>query len=150
MPIAELPRSAISAIGATSALLDSSSVIKELLDNALDALATSIVIEISQNGLDVLQVKDNGSGIDPEDRKLACKPNCTSKINSLDDLRDAGPKFLGFRGLALASIAEMSGGVLVTTRVNEEPVGSRLKYDRTGELVGQVTDRLQQFSVCLL
>ncbi|KAL1961003.1 hypothetical protein VTO42DRAFT_4891 [Malbranchea cinnamomea] len=138
MPISELPRATISAIGSTSALSDSCAVVKELVDNALDANATSISIEISHNTLDVIQVRDNGSGILPDDRGLACRPSCTSKIRTLEDLRDVGPRSLGFRGLALASIAEMSGAVAITTRVDGEPVGAVLRYDRAGELVSRV------------
>lgn len=145
MSINELPRAAISAIGSTSSLSDPCSVVKELIDNALDANATSVAVEISYNSLDVIQVKDNGCGILPDDRELACKVSYTSKLRTLDDLRNIGPRSLGFRGLALASIAGMSGALVTTTRVNGEPVGSVLKYDRGGRLLGQVTRYLSHF-----
>ncbi|KAK2758765.1 hypothetical protein FQN54_003456 [Arachnomyces sp. PD_36] len=134
MPIAALPENTIRAIGATSALSDPCSVIKELIDNSLDASATSISVEISSNTLDAIQVKDNGHGIQPDDREFVCRPSFTSKIQTLEDLRDVGGKSLGFRGVALAGIAEMSGGVMVTTRVEGEVVATVLKYGRTGEL----------------
>ncbi|KAM5441925.1 hypothetical protein MferCBS31731_003188 [Microsporum ferrugineum] len=105
MPIVALGESTIRAIGSASALPDPSSVAKELLDNALDAGATSIFVEISVNTLDIIQVKDNGSGIQPADRSLACKQNYTSKIQTKEDLNNINGKSLGFRGQALASIA---------------------------------------------
>lgn len=140
MAISGLSAVTVSAIGSTSALHDSYSVIKELVDNALDASATSVSVEISPNALDVLQVKDNGSGIAPGDRELVCKPSDTSKIHSLQDLTSGGPLSLGFRGLALASIVEMSASVLVTTKAAGESVASSLRYDRSGQIVRQVAD----------
>lgn len=135
MPIALLPEITTRAIVSTSALSDPCSVIKELIDNSLDASATSISIEISPNTLDIIQVKDNGYGIQPNDREFVCKSNFTSKIRSLEDLRNIGGKFLGFRGAALAGVAEMSGGLAVTTRVDGEVVAAAMKYGRTGDLL---------------
>ena len=145
MAISQLPRAAVSAIGSPSSLSDSCSVVRELINNALDTAATSILIEISHNSLDVIQVKYNGTCILPDDRGFACKPSYTSKIRTLEDLRHVGPKFLGFRGLVLASIADMSGVIVITTRVHEEPVGSVLKYDRAGELIWQVNSIMDCF-----
>lgn len=136
MPIEALPQNTIRAIGSTSVISDTYSVVKELVDNALDASASSLQIEISQNTVDVIQLKDNGDGIAPEDHKLVCKRAFTSKIQSLDDLRNVGGSSLGFRGEALASVAEMSGAISVTTRVESEVVGTCAKYGRDGELTG--------------
>ena len=135
MPIAALPANTVRAIGSTQVLTDSASVVKELVDNALDAHATSIFIEISVNTLDVIQVKDNGHGIAPDDRDMVCKRYCTSKIRDLDDLSNVGGSSLGFRGEALASAAEMSGGMVVTTRVDGEPVATSLNFNRQGGLI---------------
>ncbi|EEP77868.1 predicted protein [Uncinocarpus reesii 1704] len=107
MPIAALDEAAAKAIGSASALYDPCCVVKELVDNALDANATIVSIELSSNTLDTIQVKDNGLGIPLEDRDLVCKRNHTSKIRSLEDLKNVGGSSLGFRGQALASTAEM-------------------------------------------
>ncbi|EKV04519.1 DNA mismatch repair protein, putative [Penicillium digitatum PHI26] len=136
MPIEALPQKTIRAIGSTSVISDPYSVIKELVDNALDAFATSLQIEISQNTVDVIQLKDNGHGISPEDQQHVCKRAFTSKIRTLDDLKNVGGSSLGFRGEALASVAEMSGVLAVTTRVESEVTGFCLKYGRNGELTG--------------
>ncbi|KAF5864241.1 hypothetical protein ETB97_008238 [Aspergillus alliaceus] len=135
MPITALPPTTVRAIGSTSVISDPCSVVKELLDNALDASAASIGIEISPNTVDVIQVKDNGHGIPSSDHGFVCKPAFTSKIQTVEDLRNLGGKSLGFRGEALASAAEVSGGVTVTTRVEAEFVGTSIKYGRNGELI---------------
>lgn len=137
-----IPLPGIVALKATTAqqissgqlLVDPSSVVKELIENALDARAKSIFIDISANTLDSIQVKDDGHGIPGEDRALACRRYCTSKIRDYDDLKEVGGKWLGFRGEALASIAEMSDSLSITSRVEGEPVAVRLKYGRNGEL----------------
>lgn len=136
MPIEALPQNTTRAIGSTSVIADAYSVVKELIDNALDASASSLQVEISQNTVDVIQLKDNGDGITPEDQKLVCKRAFTSKIQTLDDLRNIGGSSLGFRGEALASVAEMSGAINVTTRVESEIVGLCAKYGRDGEMTG--------------
>lgn len=113
-------------------------MVKELLDNALDASASSLQIEISQNTLDVIQLKDNGCGIPTEDHPNVCKHAFTSKIETVDDLRNVGGTSLGFRGEALASVAEMSGSVTITTRTASEVTATILKYGRDGKLTGFV------------
>ncbi|PYI13438.1 hypothetical protein BO99DRAFT_396732 [Aspergillus violaceofuscus CBS 115571] len=135
MPIAALPLTTARAIGSASVISDPCSIVKELLDNALDASATSVTIEISQNTVDVVQVKDNGTGIPCEDHPFVCRRSFTSKIQTVDDLRHVGGTWLGFRGEALASAAEVSSSVVVTTRVESESVGYVLKYGRNGELI---------------
>lgn len=135
MPIAALPPTTVRAIGSTSVISDPCSVVKELLENALDASASSVAIEISQNTLDVIQVKDNGHGILPEDHTLVCRRTFTSKIQTVEDLKNINGSSYGFRGQALASAVEMSGGLTVTTRSENQVVGSTLQYGRNGELV---------------
>lgn len=137
MSIKALPQTAVRAIGAAQVLTDSSAVVKELIDNALDARATSIAVEIHANTIDSIQVRDNGHGIPPQDRPLVARRYCTSKLTDAEDLAFIGGSSLGFRGEALASAAEMSGGMTVTTRVEGEQVATTLKIDQQGEVIAQ-------------
>ena len=82
------------------------SVVKELLENSLDAGATEIVIVIEKGGQRTIQVRDNGVGMTPEELPLSILPYHTSKIKTIDDLSSIDT--LGFRGEALASIASVS------------------------------------------
>lgn len=102
------------------------SVIKELLENSLDAGATSIEVEIANGGTTYMRVTDNGSGMSEEDARLAVLRHATSKIRSVDDLFDIAS--LGFRGEALASIASVSHFSLTTRKVDQE-LGTRILID---------------------
>jgi DNA mismatch repair ATPase MutL len=135
MPISNLPESTLRAITSTLVLNDAVSVVKELVDNSLDAKASTIAIEISANTVDVIQVKDNGFGIGVEDRQLVCKRGCTSKITTIEDLEQLGGSSLGFRGEALASVADLSESVTLITRVDGEIAGSNLNYGPAGTLL---------------
>lgn len=139
--IKALPPSTVHRIGSSQVLVDSSSVVKELIDNSIDARATSISVEISVNTLDVIQVTDNGHGIDPEDRALACRRYTTSKISDFSDLVELGGSSLGFRGEALHSLANLSGSLSITTRVDGEIAAVKLLMVRTGEVDGYVQPR---------
>ena len=134
MPIAVLPQDTIRAIGASQVLTDSSSAIKELVDNALDANASAIFVEVSANTLDVIQVRDNGFGVAPADRSLVCKRYCTSKITSFEEVSTIGGQCLGFRGEALASAAEMSGSLVISTRIEGEATAVCLRVNRQGAI----------------
>ncbi|KAL9118666.1 MAG: hypothetical protein Q9187_004785 [Circinaria calcarea] len=137
MPIAALPPDTVRSIGSTQALTDSCSLVKELVDNALDARASTISVETSVNTLDVIQVKDNGHGIAPDDRSLVCHRYCTSKVRDFQDVANVGGVSLGFRGEALASAAEMSNGLVLSTRVEGEPVAISMKLDRQSQIISQ-------------
>ena len=99
------------------------SVIKELVENSVDAGATSLIIEIKNGGISYIRVTDNGCGISPEDIKTAFLPHATSKIVNEDDLYSI--KTLGFRGEALASIAAVSNVEIMSK--TEEENGTKLE-----------------------
>lgn len=134
MPITALPQNTARALGSGQVLTDSASLVKELIENAIDGRASTISVEVSANTLDDIRVKDNGHGIPPEDRPLACTMHCTSKIRDLDDLQDIGGRSLGFRGVALASAAEMSKCLMISTRIEGEVIAAELKFDRQGQI----------------
>ena len=142
MTIAALPLETVRSLGSTQALTDSASLVKELVDNALDARASAVGVEIAVNTLDVIQVKDNGHGIAPDDRSLVCRRYCTSKVRDLHDVANIGGVSLGFRGEALASAAEMSGALVLSTRVEGEAVATSMRMDRQSKIVRYI-HRLQ-------
>ena len=99
------------------------SVIKELVENSIDAGATSLIIEIKHGGISYMRVTDNGCGISPEDIKTAFLPHATSKIVDENDLFSI--KTLGFRGEALASIAAVSNVEIMSKTEDEN--GTKLE-----------------------
>lgn len=135
MSVQALPPSTTRQISSTQIILDPSTAVKELIDNAIDAHATSISIEISPNTVDSLQVRDNGRGIAPEDRALVARRHCTSKLRNFEELKGLGGRTLGFRGEALAALAECSGAMVITTRLDGEVTAKVLKVGRDGEVV---------------
>ncbi len=106
MPIRRLSQSLINKIAAGEVIERPASVIKELMENAVDAGATRIDVAAAGGGLDLMRVTDNGAGIPAEELPLAVAPHATSKLSEADDLFRVGT--LGFRGEALASIGEIS------------------------------------------
>lgn len=108
------------------------SVVKELLENSLDAEASEITIVIEKGGHQLIQVSDNGGGISPEDMNLAVQRYTTSKIESVDDLFNINS--LGFRGEALASIASVSEMELASCANGEGGFAVSIHDGVTGEL----------------
>lgn len=120
------------------------SVIKELVENSIDAGATRIDIEIENGGINKIKVSDNGIGIDKQFVKTAFLPHATSKISKIDDLDNI--LTLGFRGEALASIAAVSKVLMVTKPENQDIAsaieiegGAVLKEYETGRTTGTTT-----------
>lgn len=104
------------------------SVVKELLENAIDAGATELIIRIEQGGSTLIEIIDNGRGIHPEDLPLAVMRHATSKIQTAEDLHAIVS--LGFRGEALASIAAVSR-LTLTSSQNDDGVGYQVEVNGT-------------------
>jgi DNA mismatch repair protein MutL len=137
--IAILPDAVASRIAAGEVVERPASVVKELLENALDAAARAVAVEIESGGKSLIRVADDGEGMGREDALLALDRHATSKIRGVEDL--VGLSTFGFRGEALPSIAAVSRFEL-ETRSADETVGTRLTA--TGGAVGAIEDRVRQ------
>ncbi|KAB8235510.1 Serinc-domain-containing protein [Aspergillus alliaceus] len=113
-------------------IVDLCSVAKELVENSLDASATSIEVRFKNNGLDLIEVQDNGSGISPENYENLALKHYTSKLSSYEDLSRL--QTFGFRGEALSSLCALSDFHVVTAQANQAPKAIRLDFEASGKL----------------
>ncbi len=130
--IQQLPTLVVNKIAAGEVIERPASVVKELLENAVDAGSRRIDVEIEQGGADLIRVVDDGCGIVADDLPLAFASHATSKLRSADDLFHI--ETLGFRGEALASIGGVAQ-VTLQSRPPDEPCGAQIACNG-GELVG--------------
>lgn len=131
-----LPDSVANQIAAGEVIQRPASVVKELVENALDAGATDIVIHIKDAGKTLIQVTDNGCGMSPVDARMSFERHATSKISSANDL--FAIRTMGFRGEALASIAAIADVELRTKR-QEDETGTFLHINATKVIIQEPT-----------
>lgn len=128
-----LPQEVADKIAAGEVAERPSAVVKELVENAIDAGATSIEVEIRKGGIEYIRVTDNGCGMAPEQTETAFLRHATSKLRNIEDLYSIGT--MGFRGEALSSICAVSE-ITVITRTEDNEEGILLRLDR-----GKVTEK---------
>lgn len=134
MAIRILPPELVSKIAAGEVVERPASVVKELIENALDAGARVVRVEVRQGGRDLIRLTDNGVGMTADDVRLAVEPHATSKVSALADLQNITT--LGFRGEALASIAAVSRFTLLS-----RPIGSHEGFEVQRDGGRPVTER---------
>ena len=146
MTIQRLPKAASAAIVSTSMIQSQLSVVKELVENAIDAIGINtpiggvkntkihnIQIEIDKDsaGLDYISVKDDGCGVNKEDRNMMCLNYTTSKLHSVDDLM-SGVDTCGFRGEALNLIAKLVESMVISTRTSSDAMSETWSVSNSG------------------
>ncbi len=128
-PIQTLPAEVVERIAAGEVIERPASVVRELIENALDAGATSVRIELREGGARLIRVSDDGCGIAASDLPLVCRPHATSKINRFEDV--ARLTTLGFRGEALSSVAAVAE-IEIASATDEGGVGASVEQFQTG------------------
>ncbi|KAK1688205.1 hypothetical protein BDP55DRAFT_548105 [Colletotrichum godetiae] len=137
MSISQLSQATVRQLGSSAVIPSPVSLVKELVENAIDANANNVEIRISANAIDNIQVRDNGHGICFEDYDALGRWSHTSKLRTFDELQCKGGQTLGFRGDALASVNAISK-LTITTRTIQDQVATLLVLNPKG---GGVTNK---------
>ncbi|RHY34056.1 hypothetical protein DYB32_001181 [Aphanomyces invadans] len=128
-----IPKGDVQKICSGQSVVDLATAVKELVENALDAGATTVEVKLKEFGQVGFEVSDNGQGIPEADHAAIALKHYTSKIRAFEDLERVAS--FGFRGEALSSICQLSGSFSVLTRTADDSIGTLLQYDQNGALV---------------
>uniref|UniRef100_A0A803TIZ9 PMS1 homolog 1, mismatch repair system component n=1 Tax=Anolis carolinensis TaxID=28377 RepID=A0A803TIZ9_ANOCA len=137
----QLPAETVRILSSSQVITSVVSVVKELIENSLDANATNVDVKLENYGFDKIEVRDNGDGIRAADVPVMAVKHYTSKISSSQDLESLTS--YGFRGEALASICSTSE-VLITTKTANEDFSTQYALDRSGHIISQKPSHLGQ------
>ncbi|XP_068602073.1 PMS1 protein homolog 1 [Brachionichthys hirsutus] len=137
----QLPPDTVRLLSSSQVIASVVNVVKELMENALDAGASSVDVKLENYGLDRIEVRDNGHGIKAEDAPVMAARHFTSKIGGQEDLERL--ETYGFRGEALGSLCAV-GEVAVITKTEDEDVSTQYALNFTGEVVSQKPSHLGQ------
>ncbi|OWF40894.1 PMS1 protein homolog 1-like [Mizuhopecten yessoensis] len=137
----ELPKSTVRLLGSSQVITTVYSVVKELLENALDAGSTSVDVRLENFGLDKIEVRDNGDGIQTADVPFVAKRYHTSKLSAFSDLEQLST--YGFRGEALGSLCTVAD-VSLTTKTKDDDVSMTYTIGKEGEIINSKPSHLTQ------
>uniref|UniRef100_A0A3Q2ZNL9 PMS1 homolog 1, mismatch repair system component n=1 Tax=Kryptolebias marmoratus TaxID=37003 RepID=A0A3Q2ZNL9_KRYMA len=137
----QLPPDTVRLLSSSQVITSIGNVVKELMENSLDAGASSIDVKLENFGLDRIEVRDNGDGVKAADAPVMAVRHFTSKISGHEDLERL--ETYGFRGEALGSICAVAE-VTVTTKTEEEDISTQYTLDLTGAVVSQKPSHLGQ------
>ncbi|KAH0621579.1 hypothetical protein JD844_023040 [Phrynosoma platyrhinos] len=137
----QLPAETVRLLSSSQVITSVVSVVKELIENSLDANATSVDVKLENYGFDKIEVRDNGDGIKAADVPVMAMKHYTSKISSSADLESLTT--YGFRGEALTSICSTSE-VLITTKTADEDFSTQYILDKSGHIISQKPSHLGQ------
>mmetsp|Transcript_26329 Transcript_26329/g.39879 ORF Transcript_26329/g.39879 Transcript_26329/m.39879 type:complete len:638 (+) Transcript_26329:99-2012(+) len=140
--IIPMEASSVKRIVAGQAITDLASAVKELIDNALDAGAKTINVRLFNQGIDIVEVSDDGCGVSPESRPYMSMKHTTSKIRSFDEIYSNDCETLGFRGEALFCLANISSALIVSTRTENQDLGEKLMFTKEGYLLHEKIEPL--------
>ena len=130
----------INKIAAGEVIERPASVVKEMLENSIDAGATNVNIEVQNGGISKIRITDNGKGMEPDDMVIAFERHATSKIRKADDLEYV--RTMGFRGEALASIAAIARVEMVSRTQNSE-TGYKVVVEAGNVISEEITSKIQ-------
>ena len=130
--IQAIDRDSIKRICSGQVVVDLATAVKEMVENSLDAGATSVEVKVKECGADWIEVSDNGSGIDPSNYASIALKHHTSKLAEFADLNNVTS--FGFRGEALNALCELSGSFTVTTKQATEQIGTKLIFAKDGSV----------------